>query len=464
MKKKLAVIGIDGGTFDIIRPLYEKGLLPNLKSLEKQDILDSVIPPVTAPAWASFLTGNLPGKTEIYDFTIVDNNSWKVNFINRKRMKGKPIWEFLDEANLKSCFINSPLTYPPAKINGVMISGIETPSKMHQYTYPPEIKDKLNEMNYEIEVSPLKEREEIVKQAIDILDKRIKAAEYFFAQDFDFFFVLFRASDIVQHYSWGKEEIEIVYQKIDDFIGKIKDKTDVIVISDHGFERIDKAFNANAWLSNEGYLKTSFKKSKLSYLGISKERIYKIINAFNLQFLIRMIPRSLGKKIPSSEIDFETAIVSGIVDMNNTKVIAKRAVKCAQFFINSEKRGGIVNTQEEILLKQELKSKLETFLKNAGLKFFVKTKEELYGKDSIYAPDLTLFLEEKGYDTHCFLSPSKEVWVNSIAGQDAEHNYHGIIMSNLQLTNKNKRIIDLVPTILSYFKIRKGNFDGKSLL
>ena len=52
--------------------------MPNLNKFKYKSKLISVIPPATAVAWASFSTGNNPGKTEIYDFTILDDARLKI--------------------------------------------------------------------------------------------------------------------------------------------------------------------------------------------------------------------------------------------------------------------------------------------------------------------------------------------------------------------------------------------------
>jgi len=461
-KKKLIIIGIDGGNFEILNPMLRKNLLPNLKNFKYKAVLKSVIPPATCAAWAGFSTGNLPGKTEIYDFTMVDDNSWKVSFIERKRLKGRTLWEYLDKAGLKSCFINIPLTFPPDEINGVMISGIDAPSEMYNYVYPYKFKEKLKGIGYKIEIPSSYNKEEKIKDALEILDKRIEAAKYFLKREFDFFIVLFRASDIVQHYEWDKGHIKMVYKKIDDFIGEIKNK-DLIVMSDHGSEKIKKTFNANNWLEKEGYLKIKGKKKRISFMGINKERIYKILGLLKLTFLTKIIPRRLGKKIPTEKIGFEEAITTGLIDLTKTKAVAKRAVKSAQIFLNTKKRGGIVDKDEEEQLKKEIKEKLKRLFEKNHIKCVIKTKEELYDSGR-YAPDITLYIEEKGYDTNCSFLENKKIWDNPRSQHIAEHNLEGVIFTDLNLNLNNASIIDLAPTILDYFKIKKGEFDGKSLM
>ena len=49
-------------------------------------------------------------------------------------------------------------------------------------------------------------------------------------------------------------------------------------------------------------------------------------------------------------------------------------------------------------LKQEIKEKLKLFFEKEKLDVDVKTKEELYGKDAEFAPDISVYFREKGYD------------------------------------------------------------------
>ena len=463
-KKKLVVIGIDGGTFDIINPFIQQGLLPNLNKFVKRGILGSTMPPGTGVAWSSFSTGNKTEKTNIYDFTIVEDDSWKIKFVNRRILQGKTLWEYLNEAGLRSYFVNIPLSYPPDKINGVIVSGIDTPSTFSNYTHPPELKEKLKEFNYDIEVSGMKGLADLPDEAVRILDARLKTARHLIQDEFDFFAVLFRASDVVQHFAWGTDYVKEVYMKIDEFIGEVQDREDceLIVMSDHGHEKVDRAFNVNTWLEQEGYLSTKVKKKSMLSGFVNREKIFKILDSLNLNFMLKVIPRELGKKIPTKNVDFEEAIITGMVEMDKTKAIAKRAVKSSQIFLNKESRGGIVRKEDEDRLKREIKGKLLRYFTEKNLEVEIYTREELYGENTKYAPDITLYFKEKGYDTLSVLSPEKKLWDKT--KEQATHNKDGIIFTDLDLKIEGSNIIDLCPTILDYFEIGKKDVDGKSLL
>ena len=67
----ILIIGLDGGTFDLIRPWAAQGKLPTLDRLMRQGTwgpLESTVPPMTSPAWPSFATGKYPAKHGVFDF------------------------------------------------------------------------------------------------------------------------------------------------------------------------------------------------------------------------------------------------------------------------------------------------------------------------------------------------------------------------------------------------------------
>jgi predicted AlkP superfamily phosphohydrolase/phosphomutase len=68
--KRIFIIGLDGATFDLIEPWARGGFLPNLARLMQDGSrghLLSTLHPLSAPAWATFLTGVNQGKHGLYD-------------------------------------------------------------------------------------------------------------------------------------------------------------------------------------------------------------------------------------------------------------------------------------------------------------------------------------------------------------------------------------------------------------
>ena len=64
-RRQVLVIGLDGATYRVIDPLLAAGELPVLARLLNEGVrgeLRSTLPPNSAPAWSSFLTGVNPAR------------------------------------------------------------------------------------------------------------------------------------------------------------------------------------------------------------------------------------------------------------------------------------------------------------------------------------------------------------------------------------------------------------------
>ena len=68
---KVFVLGLDGATWDVLEPLIQDGLLPNLARLREHGSwgsLNSVFPPLSPVAWTGVMTGKNSGKHGIFEF------------------------------------------------------------------------------------------------------------------------------------------------------------------------------------------------------------------------------------------------------------------------------------------------------------------------------------------------------------------------------------------------------------
>jgi predicted AlkP superfamily phosphohydrolase/phosphomutase len=154
---RVIVVGLDGGTWSVLDPLLEDGHMPALKALRDGGCwgtLKSTIPPLTAPAWASLITGKNPGKHGIYQFAPIDRSLYQGNvtrIVNSQTVQGATLWNILGAAGKRVGVMNVPLTYPPSKVNGVMVTGMLTPRQSEHFTYPPELSSRLKD--YTIDVS-----------------------------------------------------------------------------------------------------------------------------------------------------------------------------------------------------------------------------------------------------------------------------------------------------------------------
>ena len=93
--KPLLIVGLDGGTFDVLRPAVAAGHMPNLAGLMQRGhaaTLRSTTPPVTPTAWASFMTGKNPGKHGVYDFRLFDRRTRTDTFANATHVQSRTVW------------------------------------------------------------------------------------------------------------------------------------------------------------------------------------------------------------------------------------------------------------------------------------------------------------------------------------------------------------------------------------
>ncbi len=78
---QVLLVGLDGATFDIIRPLVDEGRLQNLARILEQGAsggLQSSMPPITPTAWTTVSTEKYPGKHGIYNFQDIDSATYVV--------------------------------------------------------------------------------------------------------------------------------------------------------------------------------------------------------------------------------------------------------------------------------------------------------------------------------------------------------------------------------------------------
>ena len=267
---KIAIIGLDGVPFEMLKEFAETGIMPNTAELISQGIfktMQSSIPEVSSVAWSSMITGQNPGQHGIFGFTDLLPNSYKLRFPNYNDLKAIPFW---DQWEGRSVIINVPSTYPVRKMNGVHISGFIS-IDLEKSVYPPSLVPKLKELDYRLDVDSQKAHESMDLFLSDLektLNARIEVYRYLWAsQNWDTFMLVFTGTDRLMHFLWDAyEDKEHRYhnlfiehfKKIDRAIGEINDrlgKDDLIIVhSDHGFERLDKDVYINHVLREEGFL------------------------------------------------------------------------------------------------------------------------------------------------------------------------------------------------------------------
>ena len=125
LARRFLVLGLDGGTFDLLDPLMASGDLPFLKSMAKSGVkapLRSVYPAKTIPAWYSFATGLDPGELGIFGFTEPDGGPGHSKLVQSFR-PAEAVWDRLSRTGRRVGIVNFPLWsgYP---VHGFILPGM----------------------------------------------------------------------------------------------------------------------------------------------------------------------------------------------------------------------------------------------------------------------------------------------------------------------------------------------------
>jgi len=270
MAKKTVIIGLDGVPFGLLKNLAETGIMPHTAKLIANGTfkkMSSSIPEISSIAWSSIITGTNPGEHGIFGFTDFAPGTYQLSFPNFSNLKKPPFWTKIAG---KSVIINVPSTYPVREMNGIHISGFVSihPEKS---TYPSSLLPKLKELNYRIDVDSAKAHQSLELFLADLeqtLKARIKTYRYLWKKEWQIFMLVFTGTDRLMHFLWNAyEDKEHQYHQdfldhfhqIDAVIGEINNKMNnedsLIMLSDHGFEGLDKEVYINYLLKKEGFLK-----------------------------------------------------------------------------------------------------------------------------------------------------------------------------------------------------------------
>src|ERR1041385_992401 len=139
---KLLVIGLDCAAPEI---LLETPGLKNIRALMENGCygrMESVIPPITVPAWMCMSTSQDPGSLGIYGFRNRKDHTYDgLSIVNSKSIQELAIWDQLAREGKRSIVIGVPPGYPPRKINGICVGCFLTPDPLTDaYTWPLGIK------------------------------------------------------------------------------------------------------------------------------------------------------------------------------------------------------------------------------------------------------------------------------------------------------------------------------------
>jgi predicted AlkP superfamily phosphohydrolase/phosphomutase len=151
---RVIIVGFDGLDPELLSGFMDAGKMPNMTRLISGGSfrrMRSTCPPISPVAWSSFSTGVNPGKHNIFDFLAPERKSYLSKLSSadirpptrwlslgkfrlplnkpsyRPMRKSKPFWTILGEHEVFASVIRVPITFPPEKFYGVLLSSLCVP-------------------------------------------------------------------------------------------------------------------------------------------------------------------------------------------------------------------------------------------------------------------------------------------------------------------------------------------------
>ncbi|NPB00149.1 MAG: hypothetical protein GXO10_02130 [Crenarchaeota archaeon] len=289
-KNHLLILGIDCAEHSMLRTFWSE--LTNFNSTFREvHTYHTTVPPITIPAWLTIFSGFNPGWFGLYDVKVREPGTYtSFKLFNRKMIERfRFIWDYVSSKNGRVVLCYVPGTYPPPKVNGVVVSDFFCPSVNDpNFTYPPDVKSTvlsaINGEEYIIDVPGYKRMDprklfnlllRKIDQDMKIFMKIIKNFEWNLA------ICVLMSIDRANHTLWkyfDKEHPRYVhdpeledgllklYKRIDYWFGEILKivprDCKFVLLSDHGAKRMYLRVNINEILAQEGFLKLREKPSR----------------------------------------------------------------------------------------------------------------------------------------------------------------------------------------------------------
>ena len=477
--------------------------MPNLAKLMKEGVsgtLESILPPITPPAWTSFMTGKNPGKHGIFHFVETEHGGYAMNYANATSRRSPTVWKLLNDAGYSVGTMNIPFTYPPEPLDGFQISGMDTPSETSPFIHPAALRDELVKHLGGIQLDlrflgamSTDERRSQVLAEMEQMDRQwTKAALYLLEHHpQDVMMFVFMSIDTVQHYFWQHmdkdhfihdpklapkfgDAVRKVYERLDAAAGQIIDRlpreTAVFVVSDHGGGPVvDRTIFLNRYLAQLGLL--YYKKEATSGFRTLGKKVMRGAYSLLRSTLTSRQKSRLALLFPKMRQKSELAYSAFTsIDWSRTKAYCSEVLASPpSIWINLKgvKPQGTVDPADYDALLDLIIAKLAELKDPRNGKPVINRvyrREEIFhgpfaneGADLVldWWSENSLFSTQPSFpeDTGKPALVIREHTASETSEWGGTHRLHGILIGRAQALKRgadiaNPRLIDLAPTIL----------------
>jgi predicted AlkP superfamily phosphohydrolase/phosphomutase len=393
---RTVVIGLDGADWELLQDFIDEGVTPNIAEVYRDGFhgdLRSIDPPVSVPAWRSFFTGKRPDKLGIYNFLAKEEGGNEIVWPKRRKEHNlDAFWNVFQDSGV----VGVPSTLPTEDFDGFLVPGPFSPGDTTD-----NIEDLKEEYGYNKNVPNQWQYEKCLNKLVN--EKKFVEA-ILEEENPGFFMAVTSVTDRLQHSFWdNREKMERLYREADEFVGAVLEnfdqKDNVFIVSDHGFEDLEKNFYINSWLRQEAFLSLregeegSSSREDLRYAlkRFSKDVLSKL---GLLEFALDVVPSGIRDKVQHSSEVWDK------VDFPETKAFAV-ANYVGEIYINKEEyEDGCVPEEEFDEVRDEIIEKLKQL---EDPETGDKVVEEIWRKEEIYrdfaerAPDILFYTKDMKY-------------------------------------------------------------------
>ncbi len=495
--RKAIVLGMDGATLDVLLP-RSKGQMPNLAALLERGAwgaMQSTTPPFSAQAWASMATGKNPARHGVVDF-------WERSpgqpldqrgaFVTARQIHGETLWQIAGRHGRQVGVVNVPVTYPPVPVPGYLVSGFLTPPGKEDYVYPPALRAEIVALVPGYRPDPFDPLGASKGQLVEIeawMGRHEHVARNLAERyPVDLYFSVAQALDHLQHLFWnevvgeagepGRGEIGALvdrcYERADEIVGHrlsmLDGRTNLFLVSDHGFGPARKWLHLNRFLEEQGFLVLcraggGGAGGLLSRLGLTPQGLRGALRRLDVLGLRRHVGRlarvTIGRRLDES--------LAPPVDWNRTQAVAGSPAT-EGVFVN---RDAVEPGDYEGLRDRLMAALLDLRDPDTGQAVVraVYRREELYdGPFLALLPDVVLDMGDGPYLVSDSLTAGQVLAPLPTGQLQGRHRPLGVFAAagpDIQPLGRfeGARIIDVAPTVLYALGLPiPDDMDGRPLL
>jgi predicted AlkP superfamily phosphohydrolase/phosphomutase len=485
-QRRVLVLALDGADWKVIRPMAEAGELPTLRRLIDTGAsgdLASSLPPLSAPAWISFLLGQTPGEHGIVDFLERDARLYEGttgHAVTSNDFAKATLFDVAGTAGRRVAAVRVPMMFPPWPVNGVMVSGGFIPGG-RVYCWPPDraVSLDVGAVNIGKRLMEQPEDEQFDTIAVQLDRKEEQARRVLGLEPFDLAMVHIHTPDNAHHCFWHHMQRQAdaakpnrvfdLYRRIDAYLERtLRDRTWdlVVVMSDHGGgPRPVRRLLVNPWLESLELLagRGGYRSGLAASAAFVKRRFRRVVHRVRA-----LAPERLQRTV--------SALTQGAVAIDWSRTEAYGVHLFHPFYgielnVAGRQRDGIIRADDAGTRLEEITAMLRADAGRRGLPVVsVLSRDEAFGEGADpRLPDIVLELETDAEGDTAFGSSLVEraepPGPNEATGS---HTPTGIVILSGDGVRPGDllgaRIEDLAPTILRYMGVAApGSMTGRVL-